>query len=100
MIEQVVTEVGKGLFRGVGYLVAELVFWRICYGIGWPICKVLSFGYYPKRKHQERALFRDEHTNKGFTCSVVGMLTLVIIGLFLTGHLPGDIPAMMKHGRD
>jgi len=90
MIEQVVTEAGKGFFRGIAYLIAELVFWRLCYLVGWPICKLFTFGAYPKRVYRERSIFREERSHTGFTCCAVGFLTLVAIALYLSGSLPKE----------
>ena len=88
MIEQMVMETGKGVFRGVGFLIADLLFWRVCYGIGWPVCKVLTLGQYPRRMHRERAIFREYKANTGFACALVGLMMLLFVLMVLFGVLP------------
>lgn len=43
MIEEAV----GGIFRFVATIVFEFIFYTACYYIGWPICKVVTFGKYP-----------------------------------------------------
>ncbi|GGF79725.1 hypothetical protein [Alteromonas lipolytica] len=92
MIEEMVSETGKGVFRGIGYLLSELLFWRLCYVIGWPVCKLVTFGRYPRRLHRERAIFRQHNAHTGFTCAAVGLLIVVALLLGLSGNLPHDLP--------
>ena len=73
-MEEILGEIGKGFFRGIGYILAEIFFWTICYWVGWPICKVLTFGSYPKKRD---TMFLDDQIRNGFWCSVVGLLTIV-----------------------
>jgi hypothetical protein len=47
-MEDILGEIAKGFFRGLGYIIAEIFFWFVCYWIGWPICKLLTLGAYPK----------------------------------------------------
>jgi len=48
-MEDIVSEIGKGFLRGIGYLLVEVLFNFVFYYIGWPICKILSLGTYPKK---------------------------------------------------
>ena len=45
-MEDVVSEVSNGFFRALGYLLADVFFWTVCYWTGWPVCKVVSLGRY------------------------------------------------------
>ncbi|MDC8832189.1 hypothetical protein [Alteromonas gilva] len=95
MIGEIVTETGKGVFRGVGYLIAEVFFWRLCYALGWPLCKILTLGRYPRRVVRERAIFRSENAHTGFTCAAIGLLALIAAVLMLSGYWPSSLPPGM-----
>ena len=73
-MEEILGEIGKGFFRGIGYILAEIFFWTICYWVGWPICKVLTLGSYPRKSN---SMFLDEQGHNGFWCAVVGLLTII-----------------------
>ena len=94
MIEEVVAQAGKGFFRGFGFVIAELVFWRLCYVIGWPVCKILTLGQYPKKVERERAIFRQEKAHTGFTCAATGLLILLILGIIFSGNWPSSLPGI------
>ncbi|NVK58033.1 MAG: hypothetical protein HWE26_20750 [Alteromonadaceae bacterium] len=96
MIEDIVTETGKGVVRGVGYLIAEVFFWRLCYVLGWPVCKIMTLGRYPRRVVRERAIFRAENTHTGFTCAAIGLLIFVAAVLVLSGNWPSGLPDFMS----
>lgn len=82
-MEDLIGEIGKGLFRCIGYILAEIFFGTICYWIGWPICKLVTFGRYPSSK-----VYLEDYSgnNQGFWCSAVGLVILVVVGLFSAGQ--------------
>lgn len=94
MIEEVVAQTGKSVFRGIGFVIAELFFWRLCFVIGWPVCKVLSLGKYPRKVKRERAIFRQEKVHTGFTCAAVGLLILLALMIVFSGLWPASLPAI------
>ncbi len=85
-MDDLVEEVGKGFLRGIGYILAEILFGTICYWVGWPICKVVTLGKYPS---SSQAVYLEEYRarNTGFWCSVVGLLTLIFSALYLVGKI-------------
>ena len=84
-MDDLIGEIGKGFLRGIGYILAEIFFGTICYWIGWPICKLVTFGNYPASK-QVVYLGDYNGNNQGFWCSAVGFIVLVVLGLFLAGQ--------------
>lgn len=83
-MESLIEEIAKGFVRGIGYILAELFFGAICYWVGWPICKVLTLGKYPTGSN---VVYLDEGgpRNNNFWCSGVGLIALILIGLFASG---------------
>ena len=73
-------ELLKGFFRGIGYILAEIFFGTICYWVGWPVCKLMTLGKYPKSS--QVVYLENTRSEHGWGCSVVGMLVLLI--LFVT----------------
>ena len=97
MEEVIVGEVAKGLFRAIGYLIIELFFWTVCYWIGWPICKTVTFGAYPKQvnlRHSDiedrnfgarnKALNSNQHS--GAWCALVGLAVIISAFFFVITH--------------
>ncbi len=82
-MEDIVSEIGKGFLRGLGYLLIEVLFNFVFYYIGWPVCKILSFGAYPKKSSYDRL---HTETRQGLLCSFVGFLLVVVIGLYFSGQ--------------
>ncbi|OAL59928.1 hypothetical protein A6R74_01270 [Halomonas sp. ALS9] len=78
-------EIGKGFFRVIGYILAEIFFRTICYWVGWPICKLVTFGKYPS---VTKVVYLEQHRHRddGVWCSVVGLITLIVLGLYLLGQ--------------
>lgn len=85
-MDDLVEELGKGFLRGIGYILAEIFFGTICYWVGWPICKVLTFGKYPSSS-QVVYLENCSARNVGFWCSAVGSLTLLLSAIYIVGTL-------------
>jgi hypothetical protein len=81
-MEEVIGEIAKGFFRGIGYILAEIFFWNICYWIGWPICKLVTLGAYPK---SEKTVYIDDSRHSGVWCAVVGLIVVVIFVLYFLG---------------
>lgn len=85
-MDDLAEELGKGFLRGIGYILAEIFFGTICYWVGWPICKILTFGKYPSSS-QVVYLENYKARDTGFWCSVVGLLTLLLFALYIVGRL-------------
>ena len=82
-MDDIASEIGKGLLRAIGSIFIDLIFNFIFYYIGWPICKIVSLGSYPKKTPQD---LLHTSTRQGLACSFVGMLVVVIIGLYFCGQ--------------
>jgi len=82
-MEDIVGEIGKGFLRGLGYVLVEVLFNFVFYYIGWPICKILSLGAYPKKPSHDH-LYTE--TRQGLLCSFVGFLLVVVVGLYFSGQ--------------
>lgn len=76
-MEGIIEEITKGILRVIGYIFIEFLFNFVFYYIGWPICKILTFGKYPKSVDYDYL-----HTERrdGYMCSFVGCAA-VLIGL-------------------
>ncbi|MCU7553774.1 hypothetical protein OCL06_04070 [Alteromonas sp. ASW11-19] len=81
-MEEVASEVGKGLFRIIVFVLLDILFWAVCYWVGYPICKLLTLGQYPQRTTSFAA---DHHAKTDFWCAAVGLLTLLLVSLSLMG---------------
>ncbi|MFQ3251265.1 hypothetical protein [Glaciecola sp.] len=81
-MEDIVGEIGKGFFRAIGYLLAEVFFWFICYWTGWPVCKIITLGKYPKPKRADQW---GQEQNSGLWCCLLGLAVWIVIGLYLLG---------------
>lgn len=83
-MDSLIEEVAKGFLRGIGYILAEILFGTVCYWIGWPICKVLTLGKYPS-SNQTVYIDDGHHRSKGFWCSGVGFLVILFVALYFAG---------------
>jgi hypothetical protein len=81
-MEDILGELAKGFFRGLGYIIAEIFFWFICYWIGWPICKLLTLGAYPK---PQKTMYLDGTQHSGVWCPIVGLAVVLVAGLYFLG---------------
>jgi hypothetical protein len=81
-MEDILGELAKGFFRGLGYIIAEIFFWFICYWIGWPICKLLTLGAYPK---PQKTMHLDDAQHSDVWCPIVGLTVVLVAGLYLIG---------------
>lgn len=77
-------ELGKGFFRAIGYILAEIFFGTICYWIGRPVCKLVTFGKYPS---SSQIVYLEDYTdrNNGFWCSAVGLIAIIVVVLYFAG---------------
>lgn len=84
-MDDLVGDIVKGFFRGIGYILAEIFFRTVCYWIGWPICKAITLGHYPLSK-QIVSLGEYGGNNRGFWCSAVGLVVLIFVSLLAAGQ--------------
>ncbi len=82
-MDDILGEIGKGFLRGLGYIIAEIFFKTLCFWIGWPFCKVLTFGKYPRP--QRNSDYWAEERSSDVMCSLLGLTVLIVIGLYLLG---------------
>ena len=81
-MEDIVSEVGKGLLRGIGYIIVDILFNFVFYYIGWPICKILTLGKYPEKPDYD---YLHTFNRQGLWCSFVGFLVVIFICLYFLG---------------
>lgn len=80
-MDDLISEIFKGFFRVIGYILAEIFFGTVCYWVGWPICKLVTLGKYPSS--QQVVYLGGSNSNiQGFWCSSVGLVFLIVLGLF------------------
>jgi len=79
-MDELIEEIGKGFLRGVGYLLVEILYGTICYWVGWPICRVLTLGRYPRDREQP---LPEKWNAESFLCSSVGFIVLIVVALYL-----------------
>jgi len=82
-MDDIIEEIGKGFLRGVGYLLVEILYGTICYWIGWPICRLLTLGNYPRDRSQP---LPEKWTIESFLCSSVGFIVLIAVALYLADN--------------
>jgi hypothetical protein len=74
-MDSVLEELAKGFFRGLAFFVVEIVFGKVCYLLGWPICKLLSFGKYPSANQSAQS---DSDSRQSYWCSFAGLVVLIV----------------------
>jgi hypothetical protein len=72
-----VDEIAGGLLRLVWWVIYEILFYTLCYWVGWPVCKVFTLGKYPASGSRT---YLGGKNDAGWFCSFVGLA--VIVGLF------------------
>lgn len=72
----------KPIFRVIWYFTYEIFFSTICYFIGWPVCKLLTWGRYPEQGAPIYFEYRDDQS--GWPCSLVGLFVIIAF-LYLGG---------------
>lgn len=83
-MNHIIAEMGKFLLRGLAYLLADILFWTICYWLGWFICKLITFGRYPDKRHQA---YQNQSKKAGFWCAAIGLLSVVAIIVIVLDRL-------------
>lgn len=71
------------LVRALLWLIWEMFFEVIAWYVGWPICRLLSFGRYPKEginEHEQTTTFTQ------FVVSIVGLLFLIGIAVLIASY--------------
>ena len=66
--------------RSLLWLIWDLFFEILAWFVGWPICRAVSIGHYPKEgimEHEQVSTFNH------FIVSLVGLLSLVGLGILL-----------------
>jgi hypothetical protein len=81
-MEDIIGELAKGFLRGIGYILAEFFFWFICYWIGWPICKLLTLGAYPK---PQKRIYLDGTPHTDVWCPIVGLIVVLGVAFYFIG---------------
>tara|TARA_R110002049_G_C8743173_1_gene527124 strand:+ start:61 stop:342 length:282 start_codon:yes stop_codon:yes gene_type:complete len=81
-LEELAEGIVKSILRLIGVVIRSLIWliWELCFEIigwyvGWPICRAISFGYYPKESINDQ-----EQVNhlSGFIVSLVGIVALLL----------------------
>ena len=65
----------RGLFRGLALLVVEVIFGKLCYVVGWPVCKLISFGQFPNANSSASPATQQR---QAYWCSFAGLAVLLI----------------------
>jgi hypothetical protein len=74
-MDNVLETLAKGLLRGLALLVVEIIFGKLCYVLGWPVCKLLSFGKYPDTNGSTSP---SSQQRQAYWCSFAGLVVLLI----------------------
>jgi hypothetical protein len=86
-LEELAEGIVKSILRLLGVVIKALIWliWELCFEIigwyvGWPICRAISFGYYPKEPINDH-----EQVNNfnGFIVSLVGIVTLLLMAALI-----------------
>ena len=75
-MDNVLEILAKGFFRGLALLVVEVIFGKLCYVLGWPVCKLLSFGTFP---NADGSASPATHQRQAYWCSFAGLVVLLIV---------------------
>ena len=75
----------RSIFRFVGFVLFEFFFGTVCYFAGWPVCRALTLGRYPYQGQRPYSDF--SVSQEGWPCSLVGFVTIVVLGLLFAGWL-------------
>lgn len=69
------------LVRGLVWFAYEIVFETLCWYIGWPICRVLTFGKFPKEGIADH---QDASGVAQAIVSMIGFVSLILLGIALS----------------
>ena len=75
-MDSVLEELAKGFFRALTYFVLEIFFGKVCYVLGWPVCKLLSFGKYPSAN---QSVPSESDSKQSYWCSFAGLVVLLAV---------------------
>jgi hypothetical protein len=80
-LEELAEGLFKSILRLIGVVIRALIWlvWELCFEIigwyiGWPICRVISFGYYPKESINDQS---QVDSLSGFFVSLIGIIALL-----------------------
>ncbi len=86
-MEEIAEGLVKSILRFVGlvvrsliWLIWELCFWELGWYVGWPVCRVLSFGYFPKEPISDQNYV---NTLSGFIVSLIGLAVLISVAALI-----------------
>lgn len=88
MRDEILSDGHRGRPRSVTKVLIDWLFWGICYAVGWPVCKIVTLGFYPRSKSHNRAIFSQRRAHTGFTCAMIGVVIICCAIGFYTGYLP------------
>ncbi|MCK0162626.1 hypothetical protein [Marinobacter sp. S6332] len=66
--------------RSLIWLIWELCFWELGWYVGWPVCRILSFGYFPKEPINDQSYV---NTLSGFIVSLIGLAALISVAALI-----------------
>lgn len=79
-MEVLVSEFGVFLYRLTIAIVADFLFWTVCYWLGWPLCKLVSGGRYPASSpHHGRK-------HNGHFCALSGLAIIMCVFALLVAY--------------
>lgn len=81
-MDEIIGEIFKGFLRGIGYILAEVFFGFICYWTGWPFCKIITLGKYPKAPNNN---YLEKEGSSEVWCSLLGLSIWLFLGLYFLG---------------
>lgn len=86
-MEEIAEGLVKSILRFVGlvvrsliWLIWELCFWELGWYVGWPVCRILSFGYFPKEPINDQNYV---NTLMGFIVSLIGLAVLISVAALI-----------------
>lgn len=87
-MEELAEAAAKTILRTLGFVVRALIWliWEVFVHVigwyaGWPVCRVLTLGSYPREsisQHEDAGLLTH------FVVSMVGLVSLIALGIWLT----------------
>jgi len=74
-----------GILRFLWWLAWEFCVQTVGWAVGWPICKVVSLGRFPRERYTELGL---AESPVAFVVEAVGLLALAAVIWYLSGRWP------------
>ena len=81
-MDDLIDEIFAGFFRWIGYILADLFFGYICFWTGWPFCKIITVGRYPRSRKNE--YFAKGHSSDTLS-SMLGLFVWTFVGIYFLG---------------